>query len=349
MSKRLLLVGSASVHTYNYLQLVKSFFDDIVLVTSSETDFTDDKLVRKYVVNTSLRNPLRYFRAISRFRAILKKESPDVVHVQQIVTYCLLLLKANSRMKIPVVSTAWGSDILVNPQKSWIHAKMVRYCIAKSDYLTADAQFIADEMARLSPTNKSVVVANFGIDIPDSLPETKEKIVYSNRLHNPLYRIDAVIRAFSRFLHTDKGRDWTLVVAATGSETEDLKALVDELQIQQAVKFVGWVDKGTNQQWYSRAMIWISLPESDATAISMLEAMGNGCIPVVSDLPATREWITDGDNGLLISDVQNCDLSQALALDYSSSSAKNRAIVEQKATKQVNKEKFLQIYRKICQ
>jgi len=348
MSKKLLLVGSASIHTYNFLLLVKSYFDEIVLATPTETDFTDDKICRKYVVNTSIRNPLRYFKAISQFRRILQKERPDVIHVQQIVTYDLLLLKANSKMKIPVVSTAWGSDILVNPQKSWIHAKMVRYCIEKSDYLTADAQFIADEMKKISPKIKGVTVANFGIDVPDSIPANKEMVIYSNRLHNKLYRIDAVIRAFSRFLRSEKGLGWTLVIAAVGSETEKLKALAEELQIQNSVQFVGWVDKGTNQQWYSKAKIWISLPESDATAISMLEAMSNGCIPVVSDLPANREWITDGDNGMLISDVESFDLAKVLSLDYSRLSSKNRELIEQRATKEANREKYIQIYKKIC-
>lgn len=348
MSKKLLLIGSASVHTYNFFRLVKSYFDEIVLVTSANTDFEDEKLLRKYVIDSSLKNPLHYFKAVRKFRYVLEKERPTIIHVQQVVTYNFLLLRANRGFNIPVVSTAWGSDILVNPRKGGIYRRMARYCLEQSDYLTADAQFIADEMINLSRKKIDVTVANFGIDIPAALPSSKENIVYSNRLHNPLYRIDAVIRAFSRFMQSGQGQAWTLVVAATGSETERLKALAEMLHIQQSVRFVGWVDKETNQQWYSRAKIWISLPESDATAISMLEAMSQGCIPVVTDLPATREWIADHENGLLIGDVEHFDLAEALLLDYESLAAKNRAIIEQKASKEANQEKFFKIYHKIC-
>lgn len=344
MSRKLLLVGSASIHTYNFLTLVKSFFEEIILVTPTETDFTDEKVTRKYVVNTSLKNPFRYFRAIRQFRDIICNEKPQVIHVQQIVTYDFLLLRANRKMKIPVVSTAWGSDILLNPKKNRILERMVRYCIENSDYLTADARFIAQEMKNLTHKPIQVTVANFGIDIPDSIPENKDNIVYSNRLHNKLYRIDSVIRAFERFVHSEHGRGWTLVIAATGSDTESLKALVDELHINDEVRFEGWVDKDTNQGWYSRSKIWISLPESDATAISMLEAMGNGCIPVVSDLPANREWIKDHDTGLLVSDVGNFDLSDALSLDYKRLSSINRTLIEKEATKNANMLKFIKIY-----
>ena len=347
MSRKLLLVGSASVHTYNFLKLVKSFFDEIILVTPTETDFTDEKVARKYVVNTSLRHPLRYFGAMRQFRQILRQERPDVIHVQQMVTYDYLLLKANRKTRIPVVSTAWGSDILINPKKGWIYARMVRYCIENSDHLTADAHFIAEEMQKMTHKSLQVTVANFGIDLPETLPEAKENIVYSNRLHNKLYRIDEVIRAFARFAQTASGQGWTLVIGATGSETDALRKLVEELHLQNSVQFVGWVDKAVNQQWYSRAKIWISLPESDATAISLLEAMSNGCIPVVTDLPATREWITDQDNGLLVRDVEHFQLSDALALDYLHLSSYNRTLIEREATKQANSLKFIEIYKSL--
>ena len=42
---------------------------------------------------------------------------------------------------------------------------------------------------------------------------------------------------------------------------------------------------------------------SDSVSVSLLEAMAHGCIPLLSDLPANREWVGDGDNGLVIASV----------------------------------------------
>jgi glycosyltransferase involved in cell wall biosynthesis len=32
----------------------------------------------------------------------------------------------------------------------------------------------------------------------------------------------------------------------------------------------------------------------------LLEAMGSGAFPIVTDIPANREWITNGQNGFLV-------------------------------------------------
>jgi glycosyltransferase involved in cell wall biosynthesis len=37
-------------------------------------------------------------------------------------------------------------------------------------------------------------------------------------------------------------------------------------------------------------------------SVSVLEAMAHGCIPILSDLPANRELVRTGDNGLIVAD-----------------------------------------------
>ena len=44
----------------------------------------------------------------------------------------------------------------------------------------------------------------------------------------------------------------------------------------------------------------MSQPASDSVAVSVLEAMAHGCIPLLSDLPANRELVQDGDNGWIV-------------------------------------------------
>lgn len=100
--------------------------------------------------------------------------------------------------------------------------------------------------------------------------------------------------------------------------------------------------------YYSQAKIWVSIPESDATSISLLEAMSMGCVPVVSDLPANREWITDGDNGLIVRDVNTDFFSEAMQRINAAEAAElNRKIVAEKATKEANRKIFIAIYDKV--
>jgi len=91
----------------------------------------------------------------------------------------------------------------------------------------------------------------------------------------------------------------------------------------------------------------VSIPSSDGTAISLLEAMGYGCIPVLSDLPANNEWIINNENGIIVKNnlvSSLCDVEE-LSLDYVQE--KNKKLILSKATKQVNKNKFESIYKKI--
>ena len=44
----------------------------------------------------------------------------------------------------------------------------------------------------------------------------------------------------------------------------------------------------------------MSVPSSDGTPSSVLEAMACGAAPVLSDLPSLHEWVADGQEGLFV-------------------------------------------------
>ena len=344
--KKLLLLGSNSIHTYNYFQLIEDFFDEIVLTTVTKNEFEATKLTNKYAVYSSLKNPFNYFTAIKKYQQILKKEKPDIIHIQQIATYSFLLIKAlrKSKLHIPVVVTAWGSDVLLAPKKGWWYKKMVQYVLNKGDVFTADGTFLANEMQKLTRRKLSITTANFGINV-ENISIQKENIIYSNRLHKPLYRIDKIIIAFSKFLF--RHPDWKLVIAATGSETENLKKLCTTLNLESKVEFLGWVDVKTNSENYAKAKIWVSMPISDAASISLLEAMHLGCIPIISNLPTKKEWIEDKVTGILIDDVDSSFFERFTDIEYEKAVRLNQKLIAEKGTQEVNRKIFINVYQKL--
>ena len=54
---------------------------------------------------------------VAQFRQLFRKIAPDVVHVHYLNDFALFALLAGFR---PIVLTAWGSDIVVSPEESWI-------------------------------------------------------------------------------------------------------------------------------------------------------------------------------------------------------------------------------------
>jgi glycosyltransferase involved in cell wall biosynthesis len=107
------------------------------------------------------------------------------------------------------------------------------------------------------------------------------------------------------------------------------------------------LDSETNRNWYARARFWISIPESDATSISLLEAMAYGCIPIVSNLPSNKEWITDGENGFIIKNLDEEYIEEMLAIDFEKAIQINKERILRDGTREANRQKFFNLYDQI--
>jgi len=338
--KKLLIIGSNSIHVYNYINLVKDYFDEIILITNKKREGTDVKTIE---LDFHLKLSSRV-KTVAKIKNLIQEYAPSIIHIHQVNSYAYYSLLAARKSSVPKILTAWGSDILLSPKKNCLLKKMVQFNLRHADFFTSDSEFMAEEMRSLLPKRKlDILIANFGIEIIEK-DLLKENIIYSNRLHKKLYQIESVINAFKLFLENSIDKSWKLVIAATGEETDNLKSMVEHLNLKGNVEFVGWVDQDKNVEYYSKARLFVSIPESDATSISLLEAMAYGCIPVLSDLPANREWIDDGKNGIIVNSPSENIFDRALKLNMSEVASINKRIITEKGTKVANKKKFIQLY-----
>lgn len=343
--KKLLLVGSNSIHTYNYLNLIVGFFSNILFITDNAPEKPND--FDFVLTDFSIRNPINAHKSINFIKKRIAEFKPDIIHIHQAGTNAYLALKASKKFKIPTIVTAWGGDILDVPDYNFLYKKLTKYVLKNAGYFTSDSLFMASKMQHLAfPNTLDITIANFGINI-EKLDLPKENLIFSNRLHKKMYRIDEIIKSFKRFITNKKHENWKLVIAGEGDETSKLKQLATELEIDDKVEFVGWLDKTYNNEYYFRSKIFVSIPTSDATSISLLEALAAGCIPVLSNLPANLEWVVDGLNGVIVDNLNNNFIEQALELDYNKVKDINSYIIEKKATKEVNRKKFIELYNRV--
>jgi glycosyltransferase involved in cell wall biosynthesis len=339
--KKLLLIGGSNgnAHLRNFHDLISDQFESILVVSNNIIDFASCKKL-----HFGLKNPIQFWQNISELRSIIKEFKPDIIHVHQANSYGFLTALANQE-KIPLVLTTWGSDVLLLPNKSLLHRSMVKYVLRKADQITADAEFMATAIHKLIG-NKKVCIANFGVAIDEQKTGLeRKKIIYSNRMHAPLYQIEKIILESADFLK--KNTDWLLKIAGQGPNTPALEKLALENLPLGSYQFVGFLNSEQNKANYQSATIYISIPISDGTSISLLEAMAYGCIPIVSDLPANKEWITHLENGIISDGDVMKDIEIALTLDPMSIEEKNKVIIENRATKETNKRLFSSIYDKL--
>ena len=342
---KLLIIAPAGAHLKNFLARIEHAASAIHIITSEPISFETNFDVT--FVDFGLKKPGNYFQTPRKIREVYKAFNPDIVHVHQLNSVAYFAFKGLKGVEVPVVCTAWGSDVLVLPEKNPLMKQMVQSSIRLASAITSDSVYMAERIKELArPKEVDMTVCNFGVSEPlYNLP--KEKVIYSNRLHKPLYRIEKIIRAFHKFSKTDEGKDWKLVIGAIGSETDQLKNLVSELSLKGKVEFVGWLEKEDNMKWYAKAKVWVSMPESDATAISLLEAMYNGCYPVVIDLPATHEWVKGPEQGRIVEDVDSAFFEHIEKVDFEKAARANVELIKKEATYEVSEKKFESLHRRL--
>jgi glycosyltransferase involved in cell wall biosynthesis len=333
---KILIIGPNSIHVKNFIEIINPLFNEIQFIGEEKVDFLAE--CNQSVCSFRSKNPFVLFRKYLKLKKLIKEVNPNVIHFQSINRQAFFGILANKYLNIKVVSTAWGSDVLLVPERSKILKKMVSFVLKRSDYITADSNQMIEKIETLS-NNRNIKHCLFGIE-PIKEKE-KEKIIYSNRLHNELYNIEKIIIDFKEFSKNQP--EWKLIIGAIGSETKRLIKLAVGNEFENKIKFVGWLDKETNEQYYQKAMIYVSIPDSDGTAISLLEAMSAGCIPVVSNLKVSEEWIQNNVNGIILEKNENC-FERALNLNQKNVSKLNTEIINLKATRVVARNNFNEIY-----
>jgi L-malate glycosyltransferase len=269
-------------------------------------------------------------RQLPRLARWLRQVNAPWLHAHYLTSHGTLAWLAMRlfRVRGRLVGSAWGSDILVTPQRSapmrWVTRRVLKACTLA----TSDSQVMAARMADLGAGE--VMVFPFGLEAMPAESGPKEPLLFfANRGLEPIYAPGRVLQAFAA-LPWPEAR---LVVAHDGSLRQALQAQAVALGLGDRVRFVGRLDAAAQAQWYDRAQWYLSLPTSDSVAVSVLEALAHGCIPVLSDLPANRELVRDGDNGLILADGESPTPArlQPLARRAAAVASANRAWVREHA------------------
>lgn len=336
---KILQVGPNSVHVSSYISALSETEKDIYLLSEETCDFQGVK--ENFIISFRSLNPSSVLKNNRLLKQLLEKLKPDVIHIHQVNRAAYFVVRIARKLNIRVVTTAWGSDVLLIPKQNAFFKYLVTQSLKNSALVTADSQDMIEAMKVLYPQGNYKLL-QYGIDPIIALE--KEKIIFSNRLHEPLYRIEKIIEYFKEFSvqHTE----WKLVIAGTGSQTEQLKSLVNESNLDSKTCFVGWQKKPENSAWYAKSSIYVSIPSSDGTSVSVLEAMSAGCIPVVADLPVSHEWIVSNKNGIIERIGEN-PLLKAHEIERETCAKINRELIVSRATRAVTIKEFMEFYKSI--
>ena len=152
---------------------------------------------------------------------------------------------------------------------------------------------IAESKILLQPVGADLDIFGSGASDLGKQPHS----VISTRNLNELYRVGDLLEAVS--IVRDKLPELSVTLAGDGPLRASLEHDTHGLGIESATSFTGRLDQPELAAKLAVSQVYVSTSPVEGTSISLLEAMACGCLPVVADIPANRDWINHGVNGLL--------------------------------------------------
>ena len=249
--------------------------------------------------------------------------------------YSLRVLWRLPAADILVTNTFWLPVLVRDPNLGETYVHVARYPRGQMRFYSRVARLqtvtrsVADAIKREAPRLRSrvrvipypTIENGTGEPSGDCAGSKAKRILFVGRVH-PEKGLALLIQAFA-IIPRERLAGWRLVIVGPaetrhggGGETylKHLKTIA--APIADRVDWVGAVfDPGQLADFYRQASIFVypSLAEFGETfGLAPLEAMSNGCPPLVSDLHCFRDYLQDGVNGYVF-DHRASDPAECLA------------------------------------
>ncbi|MBI4530111.1 MAG: glycosyltransferase family 4 protein [Candidatus Latescibacteria bacterium] len=354
-------VGDAgSIHVQRWAWFFVERGHEVSIITDTPGEVEGCRVERIGECLTSIRIPvvsaaLQILGKVQAIRRLLEEIKPDIVHGHYVTNYGFLAAMSGYH---PLVQTVHGSDLLVDVARSFEKRFFVRYALRKADLITSAAKHMTERVAVLGIDWKKVVTFQYGIDVdrfalPVDANQRNPMRVISTRAFDWKYQLDTLIRAIPHVVKETPEAEFFLI--GDGPDRDRLLQMIEDLGVGWAVQLPGRVYSQDMIGLLQSGTVYVSTSVTDGASLSLLEAMGCGLFPVVTDIEANREWITDGENGWLFPVGASEKLALKILQVLRDSSLRQRAIgvnrqlVEEKASYRKNMEMMERLYEQLVQ
>ena len=263
------------------------------------------------------------FFLISQFIQILvlrRKYKIRLIHAHWVIPQGLLALLARPLLpgKIKVLSTSHGGD-LFSLQGRGLQA-LKRFVFRRSDHVTVVSNAMRDHLEQIGCNSGNVTVQSMGVDlstrfVPGNRPAGPNRLIYVGRL---VEKKGVATLVTAIHLLKNDFPELRLTIVGNGPEKPALEKLAADFGVNAQIDFAGSQPNENVPQYYQSAGIAVvpSIVAADGDqeglGLVAVEALGCGCVTIVSDLPALRDVVSDGENGLVFRATDATDLSEKI-------------------------------------
>jgi len=272
-------------------------------------------------------NPLRFglipFFVLLQLWALLKllqRRHIDCIHAHWLIPQGIIALMARwfFRSAPPLVTTSHGGDLF--GLKGFVFNRLKRRVAKHSAAVTVVSRIMGDVLRTLNVDEDRIHVIPMGVDLserfvpPDDRGDGKVLLFVGRFVEKKglAYLIDALPSILTR--HSSA----KLKIVGDGQERETLRNRVTRLKLNEHVEFLGAVKNESLPAIYraSDVVVFPSVVAGDGDregfGLVLVEALGCECATVVTDLPAMRDIVSDGQTALVVPQKNADQLAQKI-------------------------------------
>ena len=281
-----LIANPNSIHTQRWVRYFVERGHEVHLIGEKSLTGAPPQGARFYdLTQQSNLRKARYVVA-QAVRRLVRTIRPDVLHAHQVASAGWLGAAAGYH---PLLVTSWGSDLLVGARRSAAQRQLARWVLRRADRITCVSQNLAQAAMALGAYSERVEVVPWGVDTgifqpaPSSSLSSGPPIVLSIRALRPIYNPLVIASAIPAVLALAPQTRFVIrTYSADNSLLAQVRDLIDNAGATAAVDYIGDLpDDVAIAELYRRATVAVSVPSSDGTPQSVLEAMACGVVPVL--------------------------------------------------------------------
>jgi len=247
---------------------------------------------------------VRYLRTVLTtvkyvFDLLRKTPRADIIHVFAASYFAFVL----SAVPAILIAKLFGKKVILNYRsgeaerffrgwgRPWL--RIVRL----ADEVVSPSGYLVDVFGRFGIRARSIfnVIDTAKFTFRDR--EILRPVFLSNRILEPLYNIDCILRAYRIVL--EKFPDARLIVCNDGPERQRLQRAARTLKLSN-IEFIGLVPHSKIGELYAVVDVYLNSPNFDCMPGSLIECFASG-VPVVSTRAGGIPYIVaDGETGLLV-------------------------------------------------
>jgi len=267
-------------------------------------------------------------------RQIFESFRPEIAHIQDHYPLSRVVVQTARRNNVKIVGTnhfmpenllAYSGWLAFSkPLQSWIGWTWMMEVYNRLDIATAQSRNAA-ELIRAKGLRVPVFPVSCGIDLNRFHPDPKidrsaclerygldpkQKVFLFVGRVDAEKKLDVLLRAMSHL----KREDIQLAIAGRGAAMAELRALADELNLGDRVRFTGFISNDDLHVLLNSADIFVMPSEAELLSLATLEAMACGRPVLLANAVALPELVTEGLNGYLFKPGDPVDAARCMDL-----------------------------------